>query len=154
GLDLFTFGEFRVVGRESSIATAATTEATQTARVANLQNVVRGRAGESGIGVLYAKRWTTLTEAERDVARTAVADMDLQAAMAGGLVRRRVPDRSEADAAAQLARRALGLGPLEVAGHLPDAGAGGAPFGPIMGLPKQLNASWGGQLRRYQPGFV
>jgi hypothetical protein len=124
------------------------------------KNVVRGRATDRGVGVLWIKDASKLSSAElRDVI-SAVKDMDWQAGIAGGLVRQSIPERSVANRVAAIARGKKGmpgplnLGPTQAAGHIPDAAGGGSPLGPIIGLPEKINKSWGGQWKRYEPGFT
>jgi YD repeat-containing protein len=124
------------------------------------RNVIRGRATDRGVGVLWIEDASKLSSTElRDVI-SAVKDMDFQAGIAGGLVRRSIPERSVANRVAAIARGKKGepgplnLGPTQAAGHIPDAAGGGSPLGPIIGLPEKINKSWGGQWKRYEPGFT
>ena len=82
--------------------------------------------------------------------------MDVEAQLGSGLTRQKVPEaeRKAADQVARLARRALQLGPGSAAGHLPDRAAGGSVLGPTTDTPSQVNSSFGGQWKRYKPGFV
>jgi RHS repeat-associated protein len=119
------------------------------------QHALRGGAGQRGIGVLYVRDASILSPEELETSISAVRDIDFQAGIAGGLVRQAPGSlRAEADSVASLARRALQLSKTEAAGHIPDVAGGGNVFGPIIGLPRRINSSWGGQIKRYQPGFV
>jgi hypothetical protein len=123
----------------------------------NLQHVLRGGSGDRGIGVLHLDG-SKLNPAEVQTAVASVREMDFQAGMAGGLIRSSVSSRSIADSVTRLARSssAIDLG-ADVAGHLPDVAGGGSPYGPIMGLPRSVNSSIGGQFggnSRYAPGFT
>jgi hypothetical protein len=120
----------------------------------NLQHVIRGGSSDRGIGVLHLDG-SKLSPADVQAAVTAARDMDFQAGMAGGLTRSSVSSRSIADSVTRLARSsdAMNLG-TDAAGHLPDVAGGGNPYGPIMGLPRSVNSSIGGQWSRYAPGFT
>lgn len=120
---------------------------------ANLQHVLRGGSGERGIGVLHIDV-SKLNPSEIESTVEAVRDMDFQAGIADGLVRTSVPSRSVANSVATLGNKTLSLGPTEAAGHLPDVAGGGNALGPIVGIPKGVNSSIGGQWRRYAPGFT
>jgi hypothetical protein len=125
------------------------------AAAANLRHVLAGGSADRGIGVLHLDV-SELTPAEVSSTVDAIRDIDFQAGMAGGLTRTAVPSRSVADSVAALARSrraGLNLGPTEVAGHLPDVAGGGSPLGPIVGMPRSVNSSIGGQWSRYAPGF-
>jgi hypothetical protein len=119
----------------------------------NFQHVLAGGSSDRGIGVLHLDV-SELTPTDISETIDAFRDMDLQAGMAGGLVRTAVPSRSIADSAAALGSRALSLGPAEAAGHVPDVAGGGSALGPIMGMLRSVNGSIGGQWRRYAPGFI
>jgi hypothetical protein len=119
----------------------------------NLQHVFAGGAGDRGIAVLDINV-SGLTTAEIESSVEAIRDMDLQAGMAGGLARTVVSSRSVADSVAALGRKVLSLGSTEAAGHVPDVAGGGNPLGPIMGLPRSVNSSIGGQWSRYASGFT
>jgi hypothetical protein len=113
----------------------------------------RGKAGERGIGVLYVRGWSQMTKTQKDAVIASARDMDVQAS---NILQRRSVDaasRSAANSVARLARPALGLGAGEAAGHTPDVVGGGSTLGPIIGLPKKVNSSFGGQWARYQNGF-
>jgi hypothetical protein len=114
---------------------------------------LRGGSGDRGIGVLHIDV-SELTPLEIESTVEAIRDMDFQAGMANGLVRTSVPSRSVANSVAALGKRTLSLGSTEAAGHLPDVAGGGSALGPIMGMPKSVNSSIGGQWRRYAPGFT
>jgi RHS repeat-associated protein len=117
-----------------------------------LQHVARGRKDESGVGVFFIDP-SKLSKTEMESALVAARDMDFIAGMSGGLVRRSSLSRRVEDRVARIGRELLDLGATEAAAHLPDSGAGGSPLGPISGLPRTVNASWGAQLRRYETGF-
>jgi hypothetical protein len=104
--------------------------------------------------VFYIKDASVLTPPELESAVAAIHDADIQAGVQGGLTRRASSGRAVENAVAKLGRRTLGLDSSQVAGHTPDASAGGSPLGPIIGIPNSVNASWGGQIKRYKPGFV
>jgi hypothetical protein len=159
---LASFGETsEALGPEAADALAPETQASGPAAQSgdsfvnqNLQHVLRGGSGDRGIGVLHLDGWK-LSPADAQAAIAAVRDMDFQAGMAGGLTRSSVPSRSIADSVTRLARgsEAMNLGG-DAAGHLPDVAGGGSPYGPIMGLPRLVNSSIGGQWSRYAPGFT
>ena len=117
------------------------------------QNVIRGGYGEAGVGTFYLKNAAQLTPEAREAVIAAIRDADFQAGISGGLIRQAGGDRAVENSVARLGRQALDLNETQAAGHIPDAAAGGSPFGPIQGIPKSVNSSWGGQLKRYAPGF-
>jgi hypothetical protein len=159
---LASFGETtEALGPEAADALASETQASAPAAQSgdslvnqNLQHVLRGGSGDRGIGVLHLDG-SKLSPADAQAAVAAVRDMDFQAGMAGGLSRSSVSSRSVADSVTRLARgsEAMNLG-ADAAGHLPDVAGGGSPLGPIMGLPRSVNSSIGGQWSRYAPGFT
>jgi RHS repeat-associated protein len=138
------------------IEPAGLTPASSGAGAMNLQPIVRGGASGRGIGVLYISDAAALSPAELEQSITAVRDMDFQAGMAGGLTRQTVSPsaRATANRVANIGRDLLDLDPSLAAGHTPDVAAGGNPIGVIIGIPRGVNQSWGGQWGRYQPGFV
>jgi hypothetical protein len=126
-----------------------------TASEASPSLMLRGRAGQRGVGILYVRNAANLDADQLERSIAAVRDADFQAGFSGGLMRTVAsPWRNIADSAARLGRRLLGLGADQAAGHMPDVAGGGSPLGPIMGTPPEANSPWGGQWKRYQPGFV
>ncbi len=122
-----------------------------------LQMVSRGASGQRGVAVIkVAAEKLTSEELGKVVAH--VRDMDYQAA-GGGLIRQAVTStvRKIANSVASIAHRKdskMNLQLSESPGHTPDVGAGGDPIGVIMGIPRSVNRSIGGQWKHYQHGFV
>jgi hypothetical protein len=124
----------------------------------NLQHVVRGGAGQRGVGVLYIESRGLSADELRDTVAH-FRDADFQAGMAGGYVRQRVPRggtlRRTGNRAAAVSRDLLDITDTNiVGGHTPDMAGGGSALGPIMALPRQVNSAIAGQWGRYEAGFV
>jgi hypothetical protein len=121
------------------------------------QDMFRGVANQEGSGVLWVRNAAAFSEPELRNVIAWVREMDFQAGMSGGFIRQAVPRGSRlrltGNRHARIANTALRLDRSQAAMHMPDIAAGGDPIGIMMGGPRGINASWGGQLGRYQPGF-
>jgi hypothetical protein len=115
----------------------------------------RGKQGQKGIGVLYVTGWSKLTPEEQESIRVFGKQMDIEAS-SGGITRQKVDatSRKVANRVAQISRELLGLGRGSAGGHLPDVAAGQDPIAPVTGMPSRVNASFGGQWKRYEHGFT
>jgi Domain of unknown function (DUF4157) len=114
-----------------------------------------GKAGESGVGVLYIRDWSSLTPQEQNRVRFWLSEADQQygAGLAGPRQAVTAAQRAAANQVARAGRRGLGSTGSSASGHTPDVAGGGDPMSPQIDLPDRVNSSIGGQWKRYQRGF-
>jgi hypothetical protein len=114
-----------------------------------------GKAGESGVGVLYIRDWSSLTPQEQAQVRFWLSETDQSygAGIAGPRQPVSAGQRRAGNQVARVGQRGLKLPSGTASGHTPDMAGGGEPMSPQIGLPAKVNSSIGGQWKRYEHGF-
>jgi hypothetical protein len=114
-----------------------------------------GKAGESGVGVLYIRGWANLTPAQQGQVQfwLSEADQAYGAGVAGPRQSVSAAQRAAANQVARAGRRGLASTTGSASGHTPDVAGGGDPMSPQIDLPSRVNSSIGGQWKRYEAGF-